>query len=189
MNVQERKNLIEDSYDFVFGGPGSGIKRRGQEVHVNGDVTLPDGDSQIPVLIDLVDGDFTCESDIKSLHNSPTQVNGTFFIRKVTYLHNLVGGPRDVANFSIMQGKIGSLEGLPPIIHYELSLPYQTNLGILRVLLVQNLEDFSMHNVDTGEIDETLGNIMARYLRKGWAAMVPCARELIGAGYRGMAKL
>ena len=191
MNVQERMRLILDSYTIDANGPQVGVRLQGNQVHVYGDVKLASGPREIPVQIDMVHGDFWCESDITSLHNSPTVVTGMYNIRKVTQLANMVGGPRAVDYFSIMEGEIASLEGLPQRINGEggLSLPYVPNLGILRVLLVQNLQDFSMHEGATGEIDETLGNIMARYLRKGWAAMVPCARELIRAGFRENAKL
>jgi hypothetical protein len=166
------------------------VRVENNQIHVYGDVWLFDG-SMIPILIDVVHGDFKCDAPIRDLRNSPTVVTGHYSINNLIQMDNLVGAPREVGSFALTHGVPRSLEGLPQRIHHEygLGIPYGKNLGILRVLLVKDLQVFSMHDPHSGEVDDRLEAITNRYLNRGWGGMVPCARELIKAGYKGNAKI
>ena len=137
----------------------------------------------------LVNSHFDCSWNmITSLQGAPQQVGGDFNCAG-NELRTLQGAPIKVqgdfncaANASLV-----SLEGLPREVHGIVSVPGRNGLGVLRTLLVQGTELINLAgNLTYWEEAEFILN---KYKSKGWAATVPCARELIRAGYKDIAKL
>ena len=105
-------------------------------------------------------------------------------------LENLVGAPQQVDFLDVTSNPLNSLEGLPKYCR-KLSLPYQPHIPLLRVLLVSGLQTLEvlLEEGSWSEDQTDLQEILLKYAGKGWAAMVPCAREMIRMGYRENARL
>jgi hypothetical protein len=130
-----------------------------------------------------VGGDFVCnENNLTTLEGAPQGVGGVFLCEK-NRLTSLKGAPHTVGeDFWCRENDLSSLEGLPDRIAGNLFLDYSPTLPLLRLLLIKGVGDFRLNDVK-------LQKILAKYKGKGWSAMVPCARELIRAGYKGNARL
>ena len=174
-------------------------------IHPNGQVSC-DGGVQVhildldrlPVAWHKVEGTFDVSStSLRTLEGCPRIARA--FDCSHTRITNLEGGPTWVAqSYTALNCKeLTSLQGLPqrlgpsmiapPWIH----LDYREDLPLLRLLTVKGLDDIKLNAGQDNNKPHArqVEQIVKRYLGKGWAAMVPCARELIRAGYRGMAKI
>ena len=138
----------------------------------------------------VVLGDFNCaENPITDLQGAPQFVGGRFLCIE-TNITNLVGGPVEVHGEYVCRYNphVTSLEGLPRLVKKSLDIPYSRDLPMLRTLLVQETTEISLWG-SRERYPDIVKDILNKYKSKGWGAMVPCARELIRAGFRGNAKL
>ena len=123
-------------------------------------------------------------------HSSlPLSIGHCFeFYAQYTPLTTLQGCPRIVDNvFRLAGSPLQTLEFLPQSARY-IDLSWQEDLGLLRLLTVENCNRVNLEGSPEDKVNATK-EIINKYLRKGWAAMVPCARELIRAGLKGNATL
>jgi hypothetical protein len=128
---------------------------------------------------------------LKTLHGCPEAMNG-LFISNCHNIVNLEGGPRVANELIVSESHLTSLEGLPQQLnHLDIHTSHGFNLPLLRLCLVKGLTRI-VFMIEDGSYIENLTmaeHIMAKYAGKGYAAMVPCARELIRAGYKHLARL
>jgi hypothetical protein len=104
-------------------------------------------------------------------------------------LTNLVGGPSYVtSNYIVTNNPLESLEGLPHTVGGRVVLTYQADLPLLRLLLIKECKGILIRQPDWMPYKE-LNSILDKYLGKGMAFVVPCARELIKHGFAGNARL
>jgi hypothetical protein len=124
------------------------------------------------------------ECELTSLDGAPESV-ADFSIYK-NRLTSLVGCPRRVAQLNAYSNPLTTLDGLPESA-YSIKISITPQLGLLRLLLVKGLEkiEFVEYMEDNSEIEA----IIKRYLGRGANGVMPCAAELIKAGYRGNARL
>ena len=104
-------------------------------------------------------------------------------------LTTLQGCPHVVQREYRVSGDLSNLEFLPQKAH-SVELTWMQNLGLLRLLNVEcdQVKFWASSGTDVTNSGRAT-EIINKYLRKGWAAMVPCARELIRAGLKGNATL
>jgi hypothetical protein len=150
--------------------------------------------SQLPVTWDKLThhADFHmthCES-LQTLEGSPTTVEGSYAMVH-TRIRDLKGGPTTVGiGMNITQNlQLRSLEGLPTHIGEWLNLTWNPQLPLLRILLVQGLNQGVEIFGDELKPMRQLEKIINKYIGRGYSGMVPCARELIKAGFKGNARL
>lgn len=130
---------------------------------------------------------FDCSYNyLHSLHHAPQKVQGTFSCVG-NDLRTLEGAPQLVlGEFNCSANAyLNSLEGLPDV-HSTIVIPARNGLGLLRVLLASHTSEIKLSGNLWWEEAEIILN---KYRGKGWNAMVPCARELIRAGYKSIAHL
>ena len=150
--------------------------------------------AQLPVQWDVLThaADFEIQygSNLVTLAGSPTRVDGNYRVTQ-THISDLRGAPSYVGiGMDIVDNQhLRSLEGLPAHIVQWLYLSWQPQLPLLRILLVKGLVDGVTMLDEWRQEMPDISNILNKYRGKGWAAMVPCARELIRAGYKGNAQL
>ena len=85
---------------------------------------------------------------------------------------------------------LNSLEGMPTKVYGWIELPYRSDLGLLRLCLVEGASRIRLYKKDPDHRDlAVLRNIVNRYKGTGKGALSAFATELIKAGYRGNAKL
>jgi hypothetical protein len=132
-----------------------------------------------------VGGNFSCiENKLTSLEHAPSIVYGGFDCSS-NQLTSLQGSPCTTGSiYNCSLNPLTSLQGLPNkmIGKGMMLLPWNDTLPLLRVLLVKGIHWL---NIEAKECRD----IMDKYLGKGYAGMVPCARELIKAGFKGNARL
>jgi hypothetical protein len=175
------------------------------EASCSGDVILRGGEAKLWVQWDHVDGNFYCgQTSLTSLVGSPHTVSGSFSCQRSgitslegaphqvgdrfncsgTHITSLKGGPRIVGvNFRCEKNRLTSLEGLPERVGGGIFLDYKPTLPLLRLLLVQGVVQIILGN------NADVIHIMNKYKGTGWKGMVPCARELIKAGFKENARL
>ena len=121
------------------------------------------------------------------------ELGGTFdyvgrdLVIKGTYLTNLKGGPktvgRDVQIYDMPF--LESLEGFPSSVEGKVKLTYMPNMGLLRLLVAQEVWLFSD---DLRDESRAVENILKDYVGKGKQALFDCQKELEDAGFEGNAK-
>jgi hypothetical protein len=166
--------------------------------------------SHLPVQFKSVGGDFLCYSnDLESLAGAPQQVDGNFLCYrnklkslagaprvvggdfKCLYneLESLTGAPRVVGgDFDCSENQLKSLAGAPHLIDGQFVLTYAANLPLLPLLNISGVTRFGFvsNRILT---NQDLSVILNRWANTGTRGMVPCAMEMIKAGYRSNAKL
>ena len=168
-------------------------------VHVKGGGAIntmlrPAKVKQIPIPFGTCVGSFSCgQNDLQDLTHSPTQLTGSFFVSYNPNLQSLKGAPSYVGRDFDMQHVVPanhSLRDMPRHVGGFLRLKYDPDLGALMLCNVQGNPKLDV-KYERGQVHQMLqfASIMQRYIGKGWAAMVPCARELIRAGLKGNATL
>ena len=142
----------------------------------------------LPVKFGHVLGTFDVRHEgLTSLENCPHLVLSGF-LASDNPITSLVGGPQRVGGgYNVLHTKLQTLEGLPQDVNSVLWLPWNPHMGYLRCCLV-NVPLIAIQD-DRNIRQEAIMEIINKYVGKGWAAMVPCARELIRAGFRENAKL
>jgi len=144
---------------------------------------------RLPFAWSRVEGFFDVTSmGLISLEGSPEYVED-YVDCGSNWLPNLIGAPQYVGtNFMCIGNPLQSLEGLPKTIGGDFHVRYDPNLGLLRLLLVNKLNDVLVRGGPQG-VTIRISSIMTPYLGKGRDGMIPCAAELHKAGFGGMAKL
>jgi hypothetical protein len=88
--------------------------------------------------------------------------------------------------------RLSSLRGIPTFVEGWLILPYNPNLGLLWICNVSHARRCFI-KADASILPPTqlklLNQIIGKYISRGYAGMVPFARELIRAGFKGNARL
>ena len=176
-------------------------------ISCTGKVKLTTRVERLPCAFLKVDGFFDCSySSIQTLEGAPQIVGGKFSAsncilatlegapRKCggfwvlgNQLQNLKGGPDWVdGNYLCHSNPLTSLEGLARHISKQFRCDITPDLGLLRILQTGTDEFFDLAHVNRPPL-----TIINKYLDMGggWNRMVPCARELIWAGFPGNAKL
>jgi hypothetical protein len=125
-----------------------------------------------------------CSSNrLTSLEGGPIKVGDDFFCDD-NKLTTLKGAPQIVGgSFCCDNNNLISLEGLPQMINENIQLDYSPKLPLLKLLLVKGLKRIIC------KMNIEIEFIMNKYLGKGYSGMVPCARELIKAGFNENARL
>jgi hypothetical protein len=140
-----------------------------------------------------VEGNFQIDSgNLDSLVGSPESVEGDFCATH-NFLSTLEGGPKFVRNlYDVAGNDLEDLKGLPESMPgsslgpSRFDVTYNHNLGMLRLLLVKGLGTIVIW---PRLPHKTLQIILNKYLRTGPAGIMPCAAEMIKAGYAGNARL
>jgi hypothetical protein len=174
------KNTVNNSFRV---GPDG-------HINVNGSCTLIAGPyKQLPVRFSLVTAGFACNArGLTTLEGCPETVGLTFMSRS-NPITNLVGGPTHVgASYNVLHCPLESLEGLPREVGRNLLLPWRPHLGYLRAIMVEKLERIVIQDLNH-EAQTQLEDILNRYRSRGVNGVMPCAAELIKAGYRENARL
>lgn len=130
----------------------------------------------------LVGGNFFCESNkLTHLQGSPDHVIGDFFCdhNQLTSLHGAC--PRVDATFLCNDNPLTSLEGAPEHVGDAFVVDYSAHLPLLRLLMYKEVE---LHAESPPEIQDLLN----KYAGKGKKGAIPCAAELIRAGFRENAR-
>jgi hypothetical protein len=129
--------------------------------------------------------DFHCQSNqLSSLEHCPEAVSDLFCMENP--LISLKGAPRKVDGELRCWGiDFQSLDGAPEEINgpFWMDTP-DPNLPLLKLLTIRGLAEVTL-----GEASNDLQDIINRYLGRGINGVMPCAAELIKAGFRGNAKL
>lgn len=149
-------------------------------------------DRQLPVEFETAGGGFRiAASDITTLQGCPRSVKGTFFVQS-HLLDDLTGGPRQVGDEYIIKNGFDllSLQGLARdigsgIVEFNL----HPRMGVLSLFNSHNITTPIMNSITPGFTIAEMSRIVRRYISKGIAGMMPCAAELIKAGFRDNAKL
>ena len=171
-------------------------------VSCTGDVEARLHMSRLPVQFDHVGGDFYCgHKQLVSLEGAPRYVRGavhvhnnqltslqgapryvgTSFYCNDNQLTSLQGAPQDVGgNFYCIDNKLTSLEGAPSHIGSRIMLTYSPTLPLLRVL--------SYKMIFISDSPPQLIAILDKYTGQGKKGALPCAAELIKAGYKDNAR-
>jgi hypothetical protein len=136
-----------------------------------------------------VGGSFQCiNNKLKSLTGAPQSVGGDFDCGNNKLL-SLTGAPRVVGGqFSCWGNSLQSLSGAPHLIDGKFWLTYADNLPLLPLLNISGVTEFVFKN-KLGQTNQDLSVILNRWANTGTRGMVPCAMEMIKAGYRSNAKL
>jgi hypothetical protein len=203
MDVKQIKQLVRENYKVdsqIAIDPQTGMISA-----VDGGVELKTKNTpSLLVQWKYVAGDFKCSlQHLETLQGAPSTVGDSFlcYNNQLTSLEgaphtvgwnfscvnnnltSLVGGPRIVGgNYRCYNNRLTSLEGLPERVGNVFEIGFMPKLPILKVLLVKDVRSFQFLNKD-------LNFIMNKYIRTGYNGMVPCARELIKAGFKGNARL
>jgi hypothetical protein len=142
-----------------------------------------------------VDGDFALYAgnyDMQDLSGTPDYVGGGFHVFGRT-LQSLSKGPSVVKRGYSIISKLTKIDGLAHIIGNRLSLYVEENLPLLGIFFVRFTDtDYSIKfngRPNDNERMLQLETIFRRYLHLGPAGMMPCAAELIRAGFSGNAHL
>jgi hypothetical protein len=155
---------------------------------IEGSVTfLSARNTELPIQFGhIINGFFDIRTEgVTTLKNCPHRVDGNFLATH-NPITNLVGGPQEVGGgYNVRATDLTSLEGMPLKVGKSLWLPWNPHMGYLRCCLVKVGDSINIYNKG----DEPLAGILNKYAGKGYAAMVPCARELIKAGYKESARL
>jgi hypothetical protein len=122
---------------------------------------------------------------LTSLVGSPTYVTYMFDVRD-NKLENLLGAPESVGKLLVDGNPLKSLEGCPSEIRGRIYLTYSTRLPMLRTLVAQEVSLPWNRPVGGDEVEKILND--ARWMGKGKLGAIPCAAELIRAGYASNAK-
>ena len=129
---------------------------------------------------------FSCSnSQLKTLQGAPRACRD-FFVQE-NQLDTLKGGPHDVrGNYWCYNNPLTSLEGIAHHIGEQFWCDFTPDLGLLRILATGSKDFYDKDYAQRRPI-----TIINKYLEMGggWNRMVPCAREMIRAGFRGNAKL
>jgi hypothetical protein len=146
--------------------------------------------SKSPVQFKSVGGNFLChDNQLTSLTGAPQSVGGNFLCHD-NQLKSLAGAPRVVGGWFDCSGNrwLESLTGAPHLIDGKFYLTYADNLPLLPLLNISGVTEFVFwrHNEPT---NQNLSVILTRWANTGTRGMVPCAMEMIKAGYRSNAKL
>jgi hypothetical protein len=140
---------------------------------------------KFPIRFGVVEGDFSCwNQQLTSLEGGPIQVGGDFH-GMTNNLTTLQGSPKRVGgDFYVYENPLTSLEGLPQFVGKWISVTWNENLPLLRLLAFENV------SLDG---NQGLANIMHKHkstdqstLRRRMAA---CQKELIDAGFAGNARM
>jgi hypothetical protein len=136
-----------------------------------------------------VGGKFECNGNkLKSLAGAPQSVGGNFYCSR-NKLKSLTGAPRVVGgDFWANDNKLKSLTGAPHLIDGKFLLTYADNLPLLPLLNISGVTEFVFWR-DNEPTNQDLSVILNRWANTGTRGMVPCAMEMIKAGYRSNAKL
>jgi hypothetical protein len=132
---------------------------------------------------------FNCTGcGLTSLEGAPQMGPQGWFLAVDNKLKDLQGTPSHLFSLDMSWNYLESLQGLP--LHCQkIALTWHKDLPLLRLLLVQDLRVVEFSGAGFIPDRDILNNIINKYKGKGYAGMVPCARELIRAGLTGNARL
>ena len=139
---------------------------------------------------DVVDV-FNCSGcKLTSLMGAPRLLNQpNWFSAMDNQLTDLRGLPSEIWNLDVSYNPLMSLEGLPTKCQ-SITFTYNEHLPLLRLLLVQDLEKLDMMTGHGFSAElQKLTELLLKYAGKGWAAIVPCAREMVRLGFKENARL
>jgi hypothetical protein len=125
---------------------------------------------------------------LETLKNSPEWVLGTFNVGN-NNLTSLVGGPEVVmGGYIVTNNPLASLEGLPRSVTKGVGVTVTPTLPVLRLLMIKECAELIAFSPDNKEI-KPLMEILNRYKHRGANGVMPCAAEMIKAGFRENARL
>ena len=160
-------------------------------VSCTGDVTLVNAHkvTALPVKFKSVDGYFDCSSNkLTSLAGAPQAV-GCGFDCTNNQLTTLEGAPQYLEyNFECINNPLTSLAGAPRYVGRFFYLAYDKNLPLLSLLQIKGCKQIIFSNGKT-YTNKDLSAILNKYLGQGRPGMLPCANEMIKAGYGSNARL
>jgi hypothetical protein len=166
-----RKYFVHNGHQLMPRSVGSAITMDEQgRINVKGDVMwrkhFPT--QQLPIQFGKVSGSFNLNgSGISSAHGMPSEVGKSLLLMSLP-------------NFPLQE--------LPHKVGGEVWLDYNPQWPLLHLLQIQIGGRIFLYTGDPDQ-DQVLNTIMNRYRNKGYTGMVPCARELIKAGFKGNARL
>jgi hypothetical protein len=178
----------DDSYhideDLVVHTQGSvSVRRRGQVFPHN----------RLPIKFGEVGGDFdVVNSGLTTLENCPHTVGDTFMC-SANQLTTLAHGPQIVKyGYVIGTNPLKSLEGFPTTHAPRMvSMSWLPDLPMLKLLVCSDIrlyppidDTFEQHQAQVNQLDD----IMQKYAGKGKPGALPCAAELIKAGFKENAR-
>jgi hypothetical protein len=178
---------------------------------ITGDVMAAMGSAGLNVRFGKLNGNFIANGmGFRSLRGSPEEVTGSFSVsrnRNLTSLEgaplkvgedfaaygckltNLIGAPREIGiSFMVFNNPLESLDGMPDHIGGTISLNYEPDLGLLRVLVAKTV-DFSpgQSQVSWDKVIECQ-EILNKYAGQGRRGSFAAKKELIEAGFEGNAR-
>lgn len=134
--------------------------------------------------------EFDCSmNELTSLAHGPQDVGssggpfGGHYLCANNLLTNLVGAPKVVPGmFTCHENPLKSLKGIPDTIGKVLTVSYEPNLPLLRVLTYPKLR------IQLVDAPVDVYNILMKYEGQGKQGALACAAELIKLGYKGNAR-
>jgi hypothetical protein len=149
--------------------------------------------TKIPAPIGKIPGSFSCtENDLQDLTNSPQHVPMSFYLGYQPTIKSLRGGPQWVGHtFDMQHSWPESMEGLPRYVGESIIIRYHENLPVLRLLMVGGSWELDLRRRTFKDAEAVLyvGRFIEKYKKLGANGVMPCAAEMIKAGYRGNARL
>lgn len=128
------------------------------------------------------------ENKLDTLLGGPSWVGGDFVCWK-NNLTSLEGAPEHVGkHFIVYSNPLTSLAGMPRKIGVSITLPYSSDLPLLRSLVAPKIELVPGNTGINLERMFLCERIINRYAGQGRRVMHLCAKELIAAGFEENAK-
>jgi hypothetical protein len=159
-------------------------------VDIKGDIKLISGRfTKLPVKFNSVWNGFDCSNEgLTTLEGCPEKV-GKQFMAYGNEITTLVGGPKVVhGGYNVLNCPLETLEGLPNHVSMTLWLPWRPGMGYLRAVIVNGATHITVQD-EYNRKQQGLMDILNRYRGRGVNGVMPCAAELIKAGYREAARL
>jgi hypothetical protein len=175
---------LEDVIAKYFLIPGEYTILKDGSVDVRGPCRLEVECQKMPIQFNDVTGPFICAGKkLTSLEGSPKACQD--FSCFDNQLANLIGSPGLVkGSFMAHANPLVSIEGLSGIINEKISLPFLTDLPLLRLVGRSNsfvFKDGEEYYWEISKILEQYSNLKSR------ANIIACQKELIAAGFVGNA--
>jgi hypothetical protein len=143
-------------------------------------------ENKLPIQFTNVTGDFNCmKANLTTLEGVPESVGGSFFCAD-NQLTSLKGAPNIVGGeFSCHTNPLISLDGIPEKIGPRISLTYDENLPLLRLLQCQSVAFVLARDDPTVDV---VSKIINKYAcNPSRSNILACQKELIDAGFEGNA--
>lgn len=142
---------------------------------------------KLPVRFKYVSGNFDCSwNALESLENAPQCVSGSF-ICPGNRLKDFTSAPRVIGgSFLGHLNPLTSLGKLPFYVYDFIKINFEENIPLLSLLGIKGCKGVLFNG---GQEVKNISDIINKYLGQGRPGMLPCANEMIKAGYGSNARL